>query len=241
MRTLLLSDIHANLPALDAVCDDPRGEFDATWVLGDTIGYGGDPSACIAVVRDLGAIAIAGNHEEAAIGRMSTGDFNPVARQAIEWTAEALSEDDLEWVRNLTLTEVVEIFTLVHGSPRDPVWEYIETSPQVLDNLDHFESQGCVIGHSHMPFTVGVTDGIVRQVEHTPGEREPLQGDRLYINPGSVGQPRDRDNRVSYALLDLESWEVEFRRVEYDIALAQSRIREQGLPDFLAERLQLGQ
>jgi diadenosine tetraphosphatase ApaH/serine/threonine PP2A family protein phosphatase len=98
-----------------------------------------------------------------------------------------------------------------------------------------------VIGHSHMPFTVGVTDGIVRQVEHTPGEREPLQSDRLYINPGSVGQPRDRDNRVSYALLDLESWEVEFRRVEYDIALAQSRIREQGLPDFLAECLQLGQ
>jgi diadenosine tetraphosphatase ApaH/serine/threonine PP2A family protein phosphatase len=234
MRTLFLSDIHANLPALDAVCD-------ATWVLGDTIGYGGGPSACIAVVRDLGAIAIAGNHEEAAIGRMSTGDFNPVERQAIEWTAEALSEDDLEWVRNLTLTEVVDIFTLVHGSPRDPVWESIETSPQVLDNLDHFESQGCVIGHSNRPFTVGVTDGIVRQVEHTPGEREPLQSDRLYINPGSVGQPRDRDNRVSYALLDLESWEVEFRRVEYDIALAQSRIREQGLPDFLAERLQLGQ
>ena len=241
MRTLLLSDIHANLPALEAVLSDAHGLFDATWVLGDTIGYGADPSAVIGVVRDLDALAIAGNHEEAAIGRMSTKDFNPVAREAIEWTAEALSEDDHEYVKNLELTLIVDRFTLVHGSPRDPVWEYIETGPQVLDNLEHFETQACAIGHSHMPFTVGVTDGEVSWVDHTPREREQLVGDRLYINPGSVGQPCDRDNRASYALIDLETWDVEFRRVEYDIPRAQARIREFGLPEFLAERLEWGQ
>jgi diadenosine tetraphosphatase ApaH/serine/threonine PP2A family protein phosphatase len=241
MRTLLLSDIQANLPALEVVLSDADGLFDATWVLGDTIGYGADPSACIGVVRDLGAIAIAGNHEEAAIGRMSTKDFNPVAREAIEWTANALNEDEKEYVKNLELTVVVDRFTLVHGSPRDPVWEYIETAPQVLDNLEHFETQACAIGHSHMPFTVGVSDGVVLKVDHTPGEREQLVGDRLYINPGSVGQPRDLDNRASYALLDLETWDVEFRRVEYDIPRAQARIRKFGLPEFLAERLELGQ
>jgi predicted phosphodiesterase len=141
MRTLLLSDIHANLPALEAVLFDAHGLFDATWVLGDTIGYGAGPSACIGVVRDLDALAIAGNHEETAIGRMSTKDFNPVAREAIEWTANALNEDAKEYVTNLKLTVVVDRFTLVHGSPRDPVWEYIETAPQVLENLEHFETQ----------------------------------------------------------------------------------------------------
>jgi len=241
MRTLLLSDIHANLPALEAVLSDAEGLFEATWVLGDTIGYGADPSACIGVVRDLGALAIAGNHEEAAIGRMSTKNFNPVAREAIEWTAEVLSDDDQEYVRNLELTVIVDRFTLVHGSPRDPVWEYIETAPQVLDNLEHFKTEACAMGHSHRPFTVGVTDGAVVRVDHTPGGREQLVGDRLYVNPGSVGQPRDRDSRASYALLDLESWDVEFRRVEYDIPSAQARIREFGLPESLAKRLELGQ
>ncbi len=241
MRTLLLSDIHANLPALEAVLSDARGEFDTAWVLGDTIGYGADPSACIKAVRDLDALAIAGNHEKAAVGEMTTKDFNPVAREAIEWTGETMSKEEMEYIRSLALTEIVDRFTLVHGSPRDPIWEYLETAPQALDNLEHFETRACAIGHSHIPFTVGVSGGVIDQVDHTPGERTQLVGDRLYLNPGSVGQPRDRDNRASYALVDLAEWDVEFRRVEYDIARAQARIHEEGLPEFLAERLEFGQ
>ncbi len=241
MRTLLLSDIHANISALEAVLSDAGGEFEDVWVLGDTIGYGADPSACISAVRGLDAVAISGNHEEAAVGKMTTKNFNPVAREAIEWTAEVLTPDELLWLAELQQTEIVDDFTLAHGSPRDPVWEYIETGPQIIDNLDHFETRGCVVGHTHIPFTVGVMDGEIKQVEYVIGERTGLVGDRLYINPGSVGQPRDRDPRASYALLDIEAWDVEFRRVEYDVARAQARIKEEGLPGFLGERLFIGQ
>ena len=241
MRTLLLSDIHANIAALEAVLLDAQGEFETAWVLGDTIGYGADPSACLSAVRELGGIVIAGNHEEAAVGNMTTKNFNPVAKQAIEWTTETLSEEERKWLEGLLLTEVVGDFTLAHGSPRDPVWEYIETGPQILDNIEHFKTRGCIIGHTHIPFTVGVTDGEIEQVEYVIGERTKLVGDRVFINPGSVGQPRDRDPRASYALLDIESWEIEFRRAEYDVALTQARIQEEGLPRFLGERLSIGQ
>lgn len=241
MRTLLLSDIHANIAALEAVLADAQGKFETAWVLGDTIGYGADPSACISAVRELNAVAIAGNHEEAAVGKMTTKNFNPVAKEAIEWTAESLSADERLWIEGLPLTEVIGDFTLAHGSPRDPVWEYIETGPQVLDNLEHFKTRGCIVGHTHIPYTVGVTAGKIEQVEYTLGERTNLVGDRLYINPGSVGQPRDRDPRASYALLDPEAWDVEFRRAEYDIERAQERIKEEGLPGFLGERLSIGQ
>lgn len=241
MRLLLLSDIHANYPALEAVLADASGEFDRTWVLGDTVGYGADPSECIAAVRGLDALAISGNHEEAAIGRMSTEEFNPVAREAIEWTAAALDDGEREYLESLQLKQVVDRFTLVHGSPRDPVWEYLQTSPAAVENLEHFQTQACALGHSHVPFLVRVTaDGIAGRVKHFPGRRISLGDDRLYLNPGSVGQPRDNDTRASYALLDPDAWDVEFRRVEYDLALAQAHIREAGLPEFLAERLSIG-
>ncbi len=241
MRTLLLSDIHSNLPALEAVLADAEGEFDAAWVLGDTVGYGADLSACVAIVRDLDALAIAGNHEMAAIGNMTAEHFNPVARRAIEWTASVLSEDEREYLLGLQLVETAGRFTLVHGSPSDPVWEYLTTPYQLLVNLEHFETTACAVGHSHQPFNIGVSDGKAEQVKHTPGERERLIGDRLYVNPGSVGQPRDRDKRASFALLDQQAWDIEFRRVEYDTPRAQARIREKRLPDFFADRLALGQ
>ena len=241
MRTLLLSDIHANIAALESVLADAKGEFDAVWVLGDTIGYGADPSACLSAVRDLNAVVIAGNHEEAAVGKMTTKNFNPVAKEAIEWTAESLTEDERRYLEGLELIEVRGEFTLAHGSPRDPVWEYIESGPQIIDNLEHFETKGCVVGHTHIPFTVGVTNGESEQPDYVPGERIKLVGERLYINPGSVGQPRDRDPRASYVLLDLDAWDVEFRRAEYDISRTQARIQEEGLPRFLGDRLFNGQ
>ncbi|MCH7594153.1 MAG: metallophosphoesterase family protein [Chloroflexi bacterium] len=241
MRTLLLSDIHANYPALKAVLADADGEFERAWVLGDTVGYGADPSDCIAAVRDLDALVISGNHELAAIGRISTADFNPVAREAIEWTANALDDDEREYLQSLPPKQVVDRFTLVHGSPRDPVWEYLGTGPAAVENLEHFQTQACAVGHSHVPFLVRVTaDGVAGQVKHSPGQRISLGDDRLYLNPGSVGQPRDHDPRASYALIDIDAWDVEFRRVEYDLALAQARIREAGLPEFLAGRLSIG-
>ncbi|MDA1257291.1 MAG: metallophosphoesterase family protein [Chloroflexi bacterium] len=241
MRILLLSDIHANLPALQAVLADAQGLFDRAWVLGDTVGYGGRPSECIRAVRDLDALVIAGNHEEATIGRMSTKDFNPIAREAIEWTAANIGGDEREFLTGLRLKEIDGRFTLVHGSPRDPIWEYLRDDQAAIENLEHFETQACSLGHSHVPFLVRVNSGgVVEQVEYSHAQAVPLGVDRLYVNPGSVGQPRDGDPRASYALLDTDAWSAEFRRVEYEIALAQAHVLEAGLPKFLAQRLAMG-
>ncbi|MFW6195663.1 MAG: metallophosphoesterase family protein, partial [Chloroflexota bacterium] len=170
-----------------------------------------------------------------------TSEFNPYAKVAIEWTAEKLTEANRDYLWGLPLREEQEVFTMVHGSPRNPVWEYLTTEDAAIENLTHFSTRGCLIGHTHVPFLASVENGeSVKLTAARPGRAIAISGQRFYLNPGSVGQPRDGDPRASYALLDTEEMTVEFRRVSYDIPAAQRSIRAAGLPDMLAERLSQG-
>jgi len=243
MRIALLADIHANLTALQTVLDDAvrRGVDGGAWVAGDTVGYGPDPDECIRAVADLGAIAVAGNHDLAACGRISTEDFNPLAATAMEWTVRQLSADSKTWLSALPLKVAKPPFTLVHGSPRDPIWEYLLTVEAAEENLHYFDTPGCVVGHSHLQFVFHVSEaGAEPQpvVLDKPVILDPES--RFYINPGSVGQSRDGDPRAGYAVLDWDAGEVEFHRVPYDIAATQARMRRARLPEPLITRLSVG-
>lgn len=242
MTVLILSDIHANLEALEAVLDHVPG-YDDVWFLGDIVGYGPDPNACIERVRALEPSQwLAGNHDWAAVGRMETDDFNPEARRAAHWTAEALSEAALALLRGLEprVEGAAPGVTLVHGSPRRPVWEYVLDASVAMESFEHFETALCLFGHTHVPalYEEGV-DGALR---HPIAYDRPLDlsAGRWLANPGSVGQPRDGDPRSSYALFDPERKALSVHRVAYDIAAVQEKILKAGLPPRLAARLDHG-
>lgn len=245
---LLLSDIHGNLPALDAVLEDVElhGGYEAVWVLGDSVGYGAQPNEVVERLRALpGLSMVKGNHEAAALGEISIVDFNPVAAAAAIWTANHLDERSQGFLRQLPERVVDRSVTLCHGSPRDPIWEYLFSVHSAADNLSYFDTVGCVHGHTHVPSVFGRLDEHSwRTVQAHDGDVEELDFERWFINPGSVGQPRDGDPRASYALLRLSDGDdptsVEFHRVEYDIAKAQNLIFDAGLPLQLGYRLSEG-
>lgn len=244
MQVLILSDIHANLTALEAVLEDAAGSYEGVWCLGDTVGYGPWPDECVARIRDLGATAVIGNHDWAALGRMDVDDFNPEARRAVLWTAEHLSEENKKWLAGLP-SEPVEAqgYTLTHGSPRDPIWEYVLYPAVAVANLDHFKTPYCLVGHTHVPALHLVAPGEVKIAMSAPkyGTQMALsEAGRGIINPGSVGQPRDNDRRAAYALLDTEKGMWGPRRVEYNIEKTQRKMRQEGLPDRLINRLAYG-
>ncbi len=240
-RILLLSDIHANLAALDAVLFDAarRAEFDAVWSLGDAVGYGPRPNECLDRLREIEAVTISGNHELAALGEISASEFNPFARFAIEWTASALTPESRAYIEAMPLTAVHSDFTLAHGTPRDPVWEYLTDIEVAKANVDQIETLHCIVGHTHVPAAFRVSRD---DTELWPGDGEAvsLNGARWFLNPGSVGQPRDGDPRAAYALLDLSEMVVEFRRVEYPIEETQRQMEAVDLPDMLIQRLSFG-
>ena len=242
MRALLLSDIHSNLEALDAVIDDAntKGSFDIVWCLGDTVGYGPDPSECIRRIRDYQLVAIAGNHDYAAVGKISFDDFNGAARAATIWTASQLSEAESGFLGGLPTVVVEEPFTLVHGSLRAPLVEYLLDSGSANATLAMLETRYCLVGHSHYPFLCRENRGSPVFDEFTENAVFPLEQERWIINPGGVGQPRDRDPRTSYGIFDSESMTIERHRVEYDIALTQDKMRRAGLPEYLIDRLSHG-
>lgn len=241
MRILLLADIHANLVALEAVLADAAdSSWDKAWALGDTIGYGSEPNECLARLRELNASTLAGNHEAAAIGELPTDKFNPQARAAIDWTAGVLAPENRQYVMAMPLRLEMDRLTLVHGSPRNPVWEYLTSEAAAAANLAHFATQGCLVGHSHVPFLARMDGMKAVLVAPAPHEPLPIGKARYYLNPGSVGQPRDGDPRASYALLDTVKWTVEFHRAQYNVEAAQSGIRAAGLPEILATRLAHG-
>src|SRR5690606_10210553 len=218
---------------------ETEGHLDAIWCLGDIVGYGADPEACIELLRSHPSEVIAGNHDLAAIGAISTKDFNPFAAAAARWTAEQLSEDSRRWIEALPNVRVVELeFTLTHGSLHDPVWEYLVSSDAAAAHLHRQSTPYGFVGHSHLPLVF--FEGDAKRNLHTHATVLPLESVRFVANPGSVGQPRDGDPRAAYALVDTEARRVTFRRVEYDVATAQRKIREAGLPEMLASRLALG-
>jgi predicted phosphodiesterase len=242
MRALVLSDVHSNLEALQAVVEDAerRGGFQVIWSLGDLIGYGPDPSACLRLLRGYELLAVAGNHDYAAVGKMSVTSFNPAAAAAVQWTSNQISADDVGFLDGLPLTATAEPFTLVHGSLRSPVWEYLLTDESALATLELLPTQFCLVGHSHIPFICLENWGAPKFVEFTEDQIFGLDEERWIINPGGVGQPRDRDPRPSYVIHDSESKTVERHRITYDVAVTQEKMRRARLPRHLIDRLDYG-
>ena len=242
MRTLIVSDIHSNLEALDAVLAhaDREGGFDRIWCLGDLVGYGPDPSACLGLLREFDLVAVAGNHDYAAAGVIDASDFNGAAYAAIQWTAEQLAADDKSFLAGLPMVSQQPPFTLVHGSLRDPIVEYLTHPSQALATLELLTTPYCLVGHSHYPFICRENAGRPLFQALPDGQPVALDGERCIVNPGSVGQPRDRDPRSGYAVFDSDGPSVEHFRVEYDIATTQNKMRSASLPQYLIDRLDHG-
>jgi diadenosine tetraphosphatase ApaH/serine/threonine PP2A family protein phosphatase len=240
MRVAVISDIHANLPALEAVAEDIEREApDAVWCLGDLVGYGPDPNACCAWAAGHTAVCLAGNHDLAALGVLDVTDFSGDAGAAAVWTRDRLDDAARGYLATLESGLEHEGVGLYHGSPRDPVWEYVLSWEAARDAIRDSGTELTLVGHSHVP--LAIVDGRGRIGGHAAGGTElDLIGGRWLLNPGSVGQPRDGDPKAAWLLLDLEARHASFRRVQYDIARTQAEIRAEGLPDALAERLGYG-
>jgi predicted phosphodiesterase len=239
MRLAVLSDIHANLAALDAVCDD-LPPVDQIWALGDIVGYGPQPNEVIQRLVKLDGRAVMGNHDGAAVGVVDASWFNPDAAAAIRWTAKVLDPSSTAYLGALPEVRRDGELTAVHGSPREPIWEYITDQRIASENLGSFETRNCLFGHTHMPIIYRADGGRMEVVPATTSAPIALDARRALINPGSVGQPRDGNPDASYLLLDIEAGRAEFRRVRYDIALTQRLMREASLPRWLIDRLSLG-
>jgi predicted phosphodiesterase len=241
VRCLVLSDIHSNLVAFEAVLAD-AGSVDLVWCLGDVIGYGPQPNECIERLRRLPHVCVAGNHDWAAIDRLDVSDFNPDASRACLWTREQLTASSLSYIQDLPERSVQDHFTLVHGSPRHPIWEYISHSRLAAQNLSHFSTTYCLFGHTHIPagYLSLAPDDPVEEFGLPLTGAVPLPRSRLLINPGGVGQPRDGDPRASYMLLDLEDRTIQLHRVEYAVEETQRLMTAARLPPRLVTRLSLG-
>lgn len=241
MRVLVLSDIHANLNALQTVLA-AAGEVDQTWCLGDLIGYGPDPNECIELLRSRPNLTcLLGNHDAAALNHIAIEAFNREARLSIQWLQNILTPENKEYLTTLPDRVVMDQVTLAHGSPRNPVWEYLLDSGSAAENFFFFETQLCLVGHTHLPLAYifhTTTGGIERRVLQD-GDRLDLK-ERAILNPGSTGQPRDHDPRAAFAIFDTETYQWSAYRVEYDILPVQNRIRQAGLPTRHALRLAEG-
>jgi predicted phosphodiesterase len=243
MRVLILSDIHSNYAALEAVLQ-AAGSYDQLWNLGDTIGYGPRPNECVAEIHERAAITIAGNHDLACLNKVDLNDFNPEARTANLWNGKQLKPEHYAFLEALPpIHSVDEHYMLAHGSPREPVWEYLLTRAQANENFQRFTQKICFIGHSHVPLVFRLRPNGICDGPSSPeaGLTMSIQPDMRYIvNPGSVGQPRNQDPRAAYAILDTEAQSIQFGRTSYDIARTQREMREAHLPEPLALRLQYG-
>lgn len=305
MRVLVISDIHANLVALESVLADADGKYDVIWCLGDVVGYGPRPNECIQIVQERAATCVIGNHDWAALNRpgINVDDFNPHARQAVLWTQSELTQASRAFLDGLSDQPVrplpAESLLLTHASPREPVWEYILTPSLALQNFAAFDEQLCLVGHTHKPAifqwtllsqgepqVAAVDEGEgALEVDPAPDDHvrggadnggpdnggadnfgadngddsprtatvaylqpqagvsvhlRPSPSQRLILNPGSVGQPRDNDARAAYAILDLDRYTWRAERVAYPVELTQSQMRAAGLPRRLIDRLSFG-
>lgn len=239
MRIAVVSDIHANVVALDAVIA-AAGPVDGWWQLGDVVGYGPEPDLVVERLVGLAALGVLGNHDAAALGGPEIDWFNPDARRAMEWTRTAIGARTRAWLAALRPTLVEADRTLVHGSPRDPIWEYVTSIPVARANLAVLATRIGLHGHTHLPMAWLEEDGSIEVVSPSHGSVLELRGRRALVNPGSVGQPRDGDPRAAFMIVDTDADTVTWRRVEYDIATVQAGMREAGLPTGLVARLSVG-
>ncbi|HXU85062.1 MAG TPA: metallophosphoesterase family protein [Verrucomicrobiae bacterium] len=239
MRVAVVSDIHANLVALDAVLA-AIGSVDAIWQLGDIVGYGPDPDGVVERLDSIGALGVAGNHDLAALGGREIDLFNPDAKAAMEWTRGRIGDRTKTWLAALPTTLDAHDMTLVHGSPRDPVWEYVTSLPVARANLAVLETPVGLHGHTHVPMAWADRDGRVEAIAPGPGSSFRIDGRPVLLNPGSVGQPRDGDPTASWLEIDLDAGLATWRRIGYDIEAVRTAMLDAGLPGRLADRLRYG-
>jgi predicted phosphodiesterase len=243
MRVAIVSDIHGNRHAFEAVMEDiAASECAEMWCLGDLVGYGADPDACVEIARNHAAVSLAGNHDLGVCGRLDLDDFSRGAALAARWTQATLSPAAMRYLTGLEPAADEERVALYHASPRDPVWEYVLSSLQAELCLDAQSRRVSLVGHSHVALAFWRLSG-APATGHTCADTDELDLSRgeWLINPGSVGQPRDGDPRAAWLDLDLDGWRAVYHRVEYDIDGAAAAIRAARLPDSLAERLYFGQ
>ncbi len=239
MRVLVFSDVHANLPALEAVLAD-AGAVDAYWFLGDLVGYGPDPKACIARLRGLQPLArVMGNHDAAVLGQMPLRWFNEAAQKHLLWTQDRLDAEDLAFLATASQQQIIDDVTLVHGSPRAPITEYLLGSEEAEAALRDLTTPWGFFGHTHKPILWQEEGGQVSLYPAAPNKVLHLKP-RALLNPGSVGQPRDGDPRAAYAIYDPDHRLWTWHRVAYDIAAVQKRMQNFGLPERNILRLTVG-
>lgn len=239
MLVAVLSDIHGNLPALDAVLA-AMPSVDEVWQLGDVVGYGPDPNGVVARLREIGARGVRGNHDAAALGGREIESFNVDARHAMEWTRSVIGEDARAWLRSLPERLEREGLTLVHGSPRDPIWEYVTSTPVARAAFAAMPTTSGLHGHTHIPIAYLEDDGHLETMSPGAGSRIVFEGRRALLNPGSVGQPRDGIPTASWLLLDTGAGAVTWQRTAYDVSAVQAAMTALGLPGRLVERLAYG-
>jgi putative phosphoesterase len=229
MRIGIISDIHSNLPALEAAWAR-LGELkaDIIYCLGDTVGYGPSPNECLAIVRERCAVVLKGNHDSGLVGETPLSDFNKYGLKAIQWSQKVVTKENLEYLKSLPFTSVQNGITLAHASPHQPEeWTYVLTLRAAKDGFTAFSTNLCFIGHTHVPVIIG-EDGSINRYKN---------GGRFLINVGSIGQPRDGNPKSAFGLLDTENGSYELIRVEYDAEKVAKAIDDAGLPDFLGKRL----
>jgi diadenosine tetraphosphatase ApaH/serine/threonine PP2A family protein phosphatase len=243
VRVAVISDVHGNLYALEAVLGEiDRDPPDAIWCLGDTVGYGPRPNECCVLVRERARIVLSGNHDLIALGSVEVAveEFNPDAATASIWTGKQLTDESRQFLAGLEPSAATDGVQLFHGSPRDPVWEYVLSEEVALESLMLTEAPLVLVGHSHVATAILLQEDRLLGGVATEGLETSLDEGRWLLNPGSVGQPRDGNPRAAFLVLDFETRRARFRRVAYPVARTQEEIRERGLPDSLAERLAHG-
>jgi predicted phosphodiesterase len=243
MKVAVISDIHGNRHALEATLE-AVAESDAAelWCLGDLVGYGAEPDACVELAHEHAAVCLAGNHDLAVTGEISLEDFSRGASLAVQWTREEIAPENLDFLKTLRPQGEEEALDLYHASPRDPVWEYVLSALLAELCLDRARHRICLIGHSHVALSFVRNEGELATGEpRRNGVQLDIAVGEWLLNPGSVGQPRDGDPRASWLLLDLDEMVASFHRTDYDVAGAAGAIRAARLPDSLAERLEYGQ
>jgi predicted phosphodiesterase len=242
MRVAILSDVHANLAALEAVlADADAGRADSVWHLGDLVGYGPDPDRVIEIMVIEGATCVMGNHDAAAAGSIGPAGFNPAAARAADWTAATITQASREWLTNLPQIEEQGFYTLTHGTLKDPLFEYLSTFETARSHFDVLSTPYSCVGHTHLPLVI--REVAPRRFEaFAPRDEDVVElgEERLCFNPGGTGQPRDGDPRACYALLDTDAGAITFHRVAYDVTVTQRRMVNAGLPERLVKRLAVG-
>jgi predicted phosphodiesterase len=245
MRLAIISDIHSNLQALEAVLADiERGRTSETWCLGDVVGYGAQPNECAKLVQERAAVCLAGNHDLGVLGEIDVESFSPAAAEAALWTRDALESDARDWLATLEPADESREVALYHASPRDHVWEYVLWPEQAGECLEIQAKRVSLIGHSHVALCFHAAENGqagAYGAQASNGTTLELAADRWLINPGSVGQPRDGDPRAAWLELDTGSWIGTYHRVDYDVERAAEAILDAGLPEHLGRRLFIGQ